>query len=235
MATKRSRQKKGATVKKSRNSSLSPWVWMLIGVVVTGLLFGAYHVFLKSRLEQLAHNANNSSYPVQQLDNNDSRESNTAKLKKPIFDFYTLLPESEAVYSSNSDNTQNPNQQNTVNNKISNLLKKSHLLTSIASKKKDSQPLTTLEDKHPQALPPKDGENSFLLQAGSFIKPEDADKLRAQLLLWGMSARIKKVSLSNNKTYYRVQLGPFKGKPDLINAQKKLTSHDIEALTLRLR
>lgn len=49
---------------------------------------------------------------------------------------------------------------------------------------------------------------SYLVQAGSFSKLNDAEELKVKLTLSGYTPKMKKVIL-NNKTWYRIQLGPF--------------------------
>ena len=59
-------------------------------------------------------------------------------------------------------------------------------------------------------------ENQYSLQVAAIKKSEDANKLRAQLLLLGFDVHIEKV-VHGQEIWHRVSLGPFK---DLVAAQK---------------
>ncbi len=59
----------------------------------------------------------------------------------------------------------------------------------------------------------------YVLQAGAFKTPEDADGMRARLALLGLDARVFPID-QNNTTLYRVRLGPF-GQIDEVNRVRK--------------
>lgn len=59
-------------------------------------------------------------------------------------------------------------------------------------------------------------EGEYLIQVGAFKRLEDADRLKAQLILQGLKVDIDKVS-RNNIVFNRVNIGPY---TNLINAKK---------------
>jgi len=72
-----------------------------------------------------------------------------------------------------------------------------------------------------------DGEpRQFLLQAASFRSREDAERLRAALLLLDMPARTNSTSLSNG-TWHRVTVGPFDTRIQAERAMTRLRERDI--------
>ena len=81
--------------------------------------------------------------------------------------------------------------------------------------------------------PPTEG-TRFLLQAGAFKSPAEADGMRAQLALIGLDARIYPIE-QGGQTLYRVRLGPY-GQLDEVNRTRKLLADNgIEAQVVRLR
>jgi cell division protein FtsN len=72
----------------------------------------------------------------------------------------------------------------------------------------------------------------YRLQAGSFRSAEDAEHLRAQLLLEGLTA-YQESSMVNGSTWHRVFVGPFKDRSKLNKAQDVLVSHNISPLVLK--
>ena len=76
---------------------------------------------------------------------------------------------------------------------------------------------------------------SYVLQAGSFARFDDADRLRAQLTLNGFTAHIQKVTIEGKGEYHRVRLGPYRDIADLDNADRRLRNLGIQGLRLKVK
>lgn len=74
----------------------------------------------------------------------------------------------------------------------------------------------------------------YVLQAGSFRKTDDADRLRAQLALLGIESRIQMVTIDDADTWHRVRIGPISDLADLQAMREKLAENSIEALVIRV-
>ncbi|WP_421867618.1 SPOR domain-containing protein [Motiliproteus sp.] len=84
---------------------------------------------------------------------------------------------------------------------------------------------------------PKSAEaySNYLLQAGSFKSAEDADRLRAKLLLAGLpNVTSSKVVSSNGTVWYRVRTGPFPSRSKLNKAYDKLVRMNLQPLQIKL-
>ncbi|MDP0590230.1 MAG: SPOR domain-containing protein [Candidatus Endonucleobacter bathymodioli] len=126
---------------------------------------------------------------------------------EPVFDFYRLLPESDInLYGAGVSNPA-PKHAAKPDNKEEQ--------EELVSKNEDSA--------------------RYLLQAGSFRSRKDADRLKVQLLLWGLSPNIKKVTVGSGGSWHRVQLGPFEDKQALYRAQQLLAEHNVDSLMLKMR
>jgi len=73
---------------------------------------------------------------------------------------------------------------------------------------------------------------SYRLQAGSFRSAEEADRLRARLVLLGVEADIQTVKV-NNQTWHRVRVGPFNNLDELNTVRKRLGNHSIKTLVMK--
>ncbi|MGB1271593.1 MAG: SPOR domain-containing protein, partial [Endozoicomonas sp.] len=128
------------------------------------------------------------------------------------FDFYTLLPESEVTLPM-AEPSSRPAPEKQADRSGAND-KKGDTKGSVSS----------------SGVPRK-----YLLQAGSFRNAQDADRLRAQLLLQGLNPKVEKVNVGSGETWHRVQLGPFIDRSSLHNAQQVLASQNIDSLLLQLK
>lgn len=72
----------------------------------------------------------------------------------------------------------------------------------------------------------------YRLQVGSFRSQSDAERLRASLLLEGMSAYSQSVE-ANGNTWHRVMVGPFTDRSKMNRAYDELVARNIKPLELR--
>lgn len=78
---------------------------------------------------------------------------------------------------------------------------------------------------------PKDAKVSYeyLLQAGSFTSSEDAESMRANLLLRGLNTYQTSADIKG-KRWYRVFVGPFTNRSKMNKAQDVLVSNNISPI-----
>lgn len=83
---------------------------------------------------------------------------------------------------------------------------------------------------------PKDAKSdvSYLLQAGSFRDRNDAEKMRAQLILMGLPNVHTDASTSRDgSVWYRVRTGPFDNRSSMAKAWDKLVRQNIQPLQIK--
>ncbi|HEY7884660.1 MAG TPA: SPOR domain-containing protein [Cellvibrionaceae bacterium] len=73
----------------------------------------------------------------------------------------------------------------------------------------------------------------YILQVGSFRRANDADNLRAQLILLNLDARTEAVTIRNGEHWHRVLVGPFDNQSKLAQARSILVSNQYNALVLK--
>lgn len=84
-----------------------------------------------------------------------------------------------------------------------------------------------------KATDPAQDSMEYILQVGSFPKNADADKLRAQLILLNLDARIETVTIRNGELWHRVVVGPFDDQSRLAKARTILVENQYNALVLK--
>ncbi|HSC67650.1 MAG TPA: SPOR domain-containing protein [Cellvibrio sp.] len=87
---------------------------------------------------------------------------------------------------------------------------------------------TINEDK-----PAQEQGTEYILQVGSFPNADDADKLRAQLILINLDAHIEKVEIRKGEIWHRVVVGPFGTQAALTTARSQLVNNQYNALVLK--
>ena len=73
----------------------------------------------------------------------------------------------------------------------------------------------------------------WILQAGSFKNPDDADEQRATLILLGLNVQTQSVKVSGD-TWYRVIVGPFDSALERNRAQDKLAQAEIQSMAVKI-
>ncbi len=76
----------------------------------------------------------------------------------------------------------------------------------------------------------------YVLQAGSFRNEQDADRLRAELILQGLPNVVaNKVESSSGAVWYRVRTGPFDSRSKLNKAQDQLVRMNLQPMQIKLK
>lgn len=88
----------------------------------------------------------------------------------------------------------------------------------------EPDPATLAEQKGP--------EKEWILQAGSFKKEADAQRLRAQLILLNLSAAVEETQLKDGQIWHRVVAGPYYNRSQMSKARSILASNDINPLLI---
>ena len=74
----------------------------------------------------------------------------------------------------------------------------------------------------------------YLLQAGAFAASGDAEALKAKIAFLGLSARVESAQI-NDKTVYRVRIGPYGTATELAEAKRKLASGGLPAMAIKAK
>ncbi len=75
--------------------------------------------------------------------------------------------------------------------------------------------------------------SKFTLQAGSIKSQAEAERRKAKVALQGLSARVQQVKVKEGEVWFRVIVGPFKGKESTGKAQGALRGDGIDSLMIK--
>jgi cell division protein FtsN len=73
----------------------------------------------------------------------------------------------------------------------------------------------------------------YVLQAGSYRNQADAERVRAQLALQGVHAKVERVAVDND-VWQRVRIGPITNLEELNRVRKQLQAAEVDALVIRV-
>ena len=73
----------------------------------------------------------------------------------------------------------------------------------------------------------------YVLQAGSYRNEADANRVRQQLSMQGIDAKVQRVSVDTD-VWHRVRIGPITNLDQLNKVRKQLQAADVDALVIRV-
>ncbi|AWX98796.1 sporulation protein [Marinomonas primoryensis] len=99
----------------------------------------------------------------------------------------------------------------------------------------DSEVDTSHVDAY-QSTPRGEQDFYYMLQAASFRSPEDADRMRARLIISGLvEANVRKTIGKGEQPWYRVTLGPYESRSKMNRAEDKLVSMEISPYSYKVK
>ena len=96
----------------------------------------------------------------------------------------------------------------------------------------DTSPPEKKAGKPESGQPPPLSKGAYYLQVGSFRAHDEANSMRARVILLGAQASIQSVTL-NKDTWHRVRVGPYQNPERLREVRQRLRTHKIETLLIR--
>ena len=215
------------------------WVWMVCGLVIGGFI--AFLMQLEPGRKDIQRETAESKKTASERPQ-PSTPTTTPQPVKPKYDFYTLLPESQVEVPAGAI----PEEQ-----------KPSTAPVPLTPEQEAERALALLEGREPPKITPPVAtpeadkaatdkaaapaeaakavpSTQFFLQAGSFRNQNDADKLRAQIILLGQNVQIESGKV-REETWHRVLVGPYASREQLAAAQKQLAGNGFSNLLLQQR
>jgi cell division protein FtsN len=90
------------------------------------------------------------------------------------------------------------------------------------------------KDVKPDIRPvPETRRGTYVLQAGSYKNFADAERVRAQLALQGIEAKVQKVSV-DSESWARIRIGPLTNLEELNRLRQVLRKADIDVMVIRV-
>ena len=163
--------------------------------------------------------------------------------QKTNYDFFTVLPEIEVVMSGDEEapaeeasrepEPPEPASAETASAGPEPSAPEPSRLAS--SDPEPAQPAAAPEEPRPPVREAKpEPASTYMLQAGSFSRPADAEQQKATIVLLGLSANIQKVTIQGRGDFYRVRLGPFTSYSRMVEADERLKGEGIQTIRLKV-
>ncbi|MFC3945267.1 cell division protein [Pseudomonas gingeri NCPPB 3146 = LMG 5327] len=210
------------------------WLWLAIGLGV-----GAFIVFLMKlepgKGDDVKRVKQEQQKATKIAEANKTPPSPTQPVK-PKYDFYTLLPESEVIVPPEAVPEKTLPTPQTVPTPTTPVTPAEAAKIDTARAQAALAGITPPPPPPPPpvAKPAPAAVTQFFLQAGSFRKEADADKVRAQIILLGQAVSVESGTVKE-ETWYRVLVGPFSNREQLTTAQKQLAGSGFSNLLLQQR
>ena len=242
------RGKSQARRNSSNTGGLPGWAWMVLGIVLTIVVVLAAPKYLKSDGGDgfFRPKPNPDAQPAAASDSGDEAivpegSSDTAskppaadKPKGTQYDFYTLLPADEVAMSdaelAATARAEAARQARANADAAVDEDEAAATSTTAAASKTDRA--TTATPATVTVAPGND--TPYILQAGAFGASGDAEAVKARIALLGLSARVESASI-NDKTVYRVRMGPYGTASELAEAKRKLANGGLPALAIKAK
>ncbi len=185
---------------------LPGWAMLTIGLIIG--LFVAFLVYLDDLDSPPSSSVERQPAEEQAPDTDDTATAEEGDDESPRFEFYSILPELEVVVPDASEDD-----------------------GEAAVEGAPGAPDDSGEGDTGTA-PPPESDGRFYLQAGSFQKSEQADRMKARISLLGLDVEVQRVEI-NGENWHRVRAGPFTDPSRLKDAQKRLRGDGIDYLVTR--
>lgn len=182
-----SRHKRSLT-KQQTNTRLIPlWLWI---VSIISFAFMATWYFKSQHIKVEHHRLVVARAKINKKIQSIKKLKSQAQVKKPDYDFYTLLPKMDVVV--------NKIEKKTI----------------------------------PHTVEKPDKDYIYYLQVASFQRRVDANRMRANLILYGYNVNIKQV-VARGKRWNRVYMGPYVNKNAAERVQERLLEMEIDSLLVK--
>lgn len=193
-------------------------VWLVCGVVIGGF------VVMLMNLEPGGDEVKRERTEVKR---SAPKAATGSEQPKPKYDFYTLLPESEVIVPPDAMPEPAPPtlpEQKPVSPEEAARIDTQRAEAALAGLTPPPPPLVASA-----------GQTQYFLQAGSFRQRSEADRVRAQIILMGLDARLEDAKLANGEVWHRVQVGPFADQSRLTQAEQTLSGNGFTNLLRQQR
>lgn len=154
----------------------------------------------------------------------DSKPRQQAELPKPKFEFYSLLTKEQRsekqIVKNAKVNAQESAEKTAVNVQTNPAVSQSKLATVNPQPVKTTKVAVVEAKPVSAALPKVASKENFVVQVASFRTRQDAEKVKANLILRGYDVSVVAVNTAQG-AWFRVLLGPYNNR---LAAEKNLTN-----------
>jgi len=237
MAAKRGKNQ----ARRNGNGGRPAWVWAVAGLAIGALLFLAVPSLLKKdgdRFVRFGPRADPAAQPAPIADTEAIADTPAPQPADPApqYDFYTVLPGNEVRMSdaelAASAREEEARRVRTEAQRARDALEGRPVTppAPVAAPTDAAAPATAAPAQVASAAPAEGAR--YILQAGAFGAPGDAEEVKAKIAMLGLGARVES-GQANGRTVYRVRMGPYASAGELAEAKQKLAASGLPAMAIR--
>ncbi|HEX5276255.1 MAG TPA: SPOR domain-containing protein [Fluviicoccus sp.] len=217
--------------------------WLLVGLGMSIGLFLAFMLYLWKPWQPVKREV---GQPAVTAPDTPPAETKSAE---PRFDFYRLLPSQKVVPNepppevtppvtpkpaAKPDTAAKPAADDAKKREADKQRAEAILEGKKVPAPEKPKPDSAAKEKVREPVKEKEADNGkFSLQAGSFKSQAEAERRKAKVALQGLPARVQQVTVKEGQVWYRVIVGPFKGKTASDKAQSELRGGGIDSLMVK--
>ena len=194
-------------------------------VVITLVIVG----LLGSLLAYLRSDTHTKTVPTSTMANSSEHGSTPKKVSvsppKPKYDFYELLPERKLILSENELKQDTPKSTQQLSPQQKTISKAASLATASPTE-------SAIQANSPVNASEKTV-TRYLVQAGSFSNPIDADRRKASIAFLGIAAHIETVRKNDGSKLHRVRIGPVSGINRVKELRQRLQENNIQSIAIK--
>jgi len=230
------------------SGGLPGWAWLVLGVLLTLLAMLVLPRYFKSGGDApfFRPQPNPDAQPVVSAIDEDLPPPPASRAAQPEpaatapaptdYDFYTMLPEQEVAMTDA--------QLAALAREEAERQRRNAQARAAAAAHPDAADPAPLPETAPAPAPAAPAQrpetraasvadgSRYILQAGAFSTPADAEATKARIALLGLQARVEE-GTANGRTVYRVRLGPYATATEMAEAKQKLSNGGLQALAIK--
>jgi len=230
------------------SGGLPGWAWLVLGVLLTLLAMLVLPRYFKSGGDApfFRPQPNPDAQPVLSAIDEDLPPPPASRAAQPEpaaaapaptdYDFYTMLPEQEVAMTDA--------QLAALAREEAERQRRNAQARAAAAAHPDAADPAPLPETAPAPAPAAPAQrpetraasvadgSRYILQAGAFSTPADAEATKARIALLGLQARVEE-GTANGRTVYRVRLGPYATATEMAEAKQKLSNGGLQALAIK--
>lgn len=192
------------------------WVWLLSGILIG--VFLSFLFYLQEIAPYTLQAQKSPPPPVVTENATKKPTTSTAETaqKPPRFEFYDLLPNTEAKFPKATLPKAESPPPRTEPVKV----------PTVAPNLNTASPNSTATSESVSG--------PHILQIGSFREEGEAEGLKAHLALLGIQANIQRLAITGtDEVWYRVRVGPFTDMNQMNQVRAQLTANNLSAIVLK--
>lgn len=93
----------------------------------------------------------------------------------------------------------------------------------------------TLDPQEAETVKQQTEAGTYVFQVGSFQSMQDADSVKARLIMLGFPVEIQRVVINGQKVWFRVRVGPYSEAGDLNRVRQRLSQNNMDYILLRIK